>query len=229
LPPSYYYTQKSYPILYVTDGNVTFPVIKSVADMLMAGKEIKDIIIAGISYSEVTDAVTWNKKRIRIFIPTSDTLLAKAQNKGGADDFIKFIKYELFPAINKNYRTNPDSVALSGMSAGGLFNSYTLVTQPDLFKAYIINEPVLVWKNNSILHLETEYFSNHEELNATVYIAYGSSDNAISKENIDKLIQVLHKHNYKGLKLVTRIFEGETHMSLPATATATELKTLFHY
>ena len=76
LPPIYYYTQKSYPVLYVTDGNVTFPMVKSIADMLMVGKEIKDIIIVGISYVGITDADTWNKKRVRIFYPTSDTLIS---------------------------------------------------------------------------------------------------------------------------------------------------------
>jgi predicted alpha/beta superfamily hydrolase len=229
LPMGYSYSQKVYPVLCVTDGNVTFTMTKSAADMLMAMKEIKDIIIVGISYGEITDANSWNKKRIRIFYPTSDTLLAKGQNAGGADDFIKFIKYELFPVINKNYRTNSDSIAISGMSAGGLFNSYVLVTQPELFKGYIIEAPVLQWKNNSIFHLETEYFRIHKDLNTTVYIAYGSMDKLISIDNVVKFQQILKTHNYKGLNLVTRVFEGETHMSLPSTATADGLRTLFHY
>lgn len=225
LPFGYSSSKKCYPVLYVTDGETIFGMTKVIADLLAFCKEIKDIIIVGIGYGQKIDVIM--KKRIRDLRPIPDTLISKGQNVGGADDFLKFIQYELFPVINKNYRTNPDSIALKGMSLGGLFNSYILFTQPDLFKAYIIDEPTSTWKNNSILHLETEYFNNHKELNATVYLAYGSLDTNISQDNIVKLIKLIQMHNYNGLKLFTRVFEGETHCSLHSTAAASGLKTIF--
>jgi predicted alpha/beta superfamily hydrolase len=229
LPISYKTSQKSYPVLYVLDGDVTFVETKAVADWLQIVKEIKDIIVIGISYGQGIDY--WFNRRDKDLIPRSntarDTSYAKVQDVGEADNFLKFIQYELFPLVNKNYRTNPDSSTITGVSLGGLFNSYILFTQPELFKAYIINEPVLVWKNNSILKLEAEYFSNHKELNTTVYMACGSMDSLISIDEVIRFIQMIQMHNYKGLKFVPRMFEGETHLSLPSAATANGLKTLF--
>jgi uncharacterized protein len=226
LPIGYSSSQKSYPVLYVLDGDYAFGITKGIADLLMIGKEIKGIIVIGISYGKGVFA--WSIKRTRDLTPGHDTIFAKGQNTGGADNFLRFIQYELFPAVNRNYRTNPDSSAICGESLGGLLNSYILWKQPELFKGYIIISPSLIWNNKSVLKLESEYFVNHKELNKAVYVAYGSLDN---KEVIispaTELIQMIQTHNYKGLRLVTRVFDGETHMSVPSVAITNGLKTLF--
>jgi uncharacterized protein len=226
LPFGYSSSHKSYPVLYVLDGDYAFGITKGITDLLLIGKEIKGIIVIGISYGKGVFA--WSIKRTRDLTPSHDTIFAKGQNTGGADNFLKFVQYELFPAVNRNYRTNPDSSAICGESLGGLLNSYILWKQPELFKGYIIISPSLIWNNKSVLKLESEYFINHKELNKAVYIAYGSLD---SKEVIispaTELIQMIQMHNYKGLRLVTRVFEGETHMSVPSVAITNGLKTLF--
>ena len=226
LPIGYSSSNKSYPVLYVLDGDYLFGITKGIADLLMIGKEIKGIIVVGISYGK--GVFSWSIKRTRDLTPGHDTIFAKGQNTGGADNFLKFIQYEVFPAVNKNYRTEPDSSAICGESLGGLLNSYILWKQPELFKDYIIISPSLIWNNKSVLKLESEYFVNHKELNKAVYIAYGSLD---SKEVIispaTELIQMIQMHNYNGLRLVTRVFEGESHMSVPSVAITNGLKTLF--
>ena len=226
LPFGYSSSHKSYPVLYVLDGDYSFGITKGITDLLMIGKEIKGIIVIGISYGK--GVFEWSVKRTRDLTPGQDTIFAKGQNTGGADNFLKFVQYELFYAVNKNYRTNPDSSAICGESLGGLLNSYILWKQPELFKDYIIISPSLIWNNKSVLKLESEYFVNHKELNKAVYLAYGSLD---SKEVIispaTELIQMIQMHKYIGLRLVTRVFEGETHMSVPSVAITNGLKTLF--
>jgi hypothetical protein len=226
LPFGYSSSHKSYPVLYVLDGDYSFGITKGITDLLMIGKEIKGIIVIGISYGKGVYA--WSIKRTRDLTPSHDTIFAKGQNTGGADNFLKFVQYELFPAVNKNYRTNPDSSAICGESLGGLLNSYILWKQPELFKGYIIISPSLIWDNKSVLKLESEYFVNHKELNKAVYIAYGSLDNKeVIISPVTELIQMIQMHNYNGLRLVTRVFEGETHMSVPSVAITNGLKTLF--
>jgi uncharacterized protein len=228
LPNGYFSSQKSYPVLYVLDGDKAFGIAKGITDLLILGKEIKDLIVIGISYGQGTDI--WLKKRARDYTPGNDTIVAKGwfPTYGGADDFLKFIQNELFPVVNKNYRTNSDSSAIFGISFSGLLSSYILFKQPELFKGYIIADPSLFWNSKSVLKLETEYFRNHKELNCIVYMTYGSLD---SKELIinptNELIQMIQMHNYQGLKLVTRIFDGETHMSVFSTALTNGMKTLF--
>ena len=228
LPIDYAPSKKSYPVLYVLDGDKSFGMTKEIADWLMWSKEIKDIIVVGISYGQGMDA--WWQKRARDYSHCDDTINFKGWFKqtGGAENFLKFVKNELFPVINKNYKTNQDSTAIMGISLGGMLNTYVLFTQPDLFKGYIIIAPCLVWNNESILKMEVEYFSNHKDLNKLVYMTYGSLD---SKEIIinstNELVQTIQKRNYEGLKFTPRIFEGETHISVFSTALTNGLKTIF--
>lgn len=228
LPIGYAPSKKSYPVLYVLDGDKSFGMTKEIADWLMWSKEIKDIIVVGISYGQGMDA--WWQKRARDYSHCDDTINFKGWFKqtGGAENFLKFVKNELFPVINKNYKTNQDSTAIMGISLGGMLNTYVLFTQPDLFKGYIIIAPCLVWNNDSILKMEVEYFSNHKDLNKLVYMTYGSLD---SKEIIinstNELVQTIQKRNYEGLKFTPRIFEGETHISVFSTALTNGLKSIF--
>ena len=63
---------KEYPVVYLLDADKSVGMAKDIADWLMFGKEIQDIIIVGISYSK--DDETWWQNRSRDYIPTSDTL-----------------------------------------------------------------------------------------------------------------------------------------------------------
>jgi hypothetical protein len=228
LPIGYSPSKKSYPVLYVLDGDKSFGMTKEIADWLMWGNEIKDIIVVGISYGKGTDI--WWEKRARDYTHCNDTVTAKGwfKNTGGAENFLKFVKNELFSAINKNYRTNQDSTAIIGISFGGMLSSYVLFTQPELFNGYIITAPPLSWNYKSIFKLETEYFSNHKELNKTVYIAYGTLDDKDLIINpTNEFIKNIQMQNYGGLKFVPQIFEGETHILVYSTALTNGLKTIF--
>jgi predicted alpha/beta superfamily hydrolase len=226
LPIGYSASTKSYPVYYFTDGDVAFGMTKENAGLLMMGKDIKDIIVVGICYGQ--GIVNWFTKRTRDLTPTSDTIIAKGMISGEADNFLKFIQYELFPVINKNYRTIPDSNAIGGHSFGGLLDAYILFKQPKLFKKYVIGSPSLIWDNKFISKLETEYFSNYKELNCNVYIYYASMD---GKDEIinptNELIQNIKAHNYQGLRLAIRVFEGETHTSVPASGITSGLRAIF--
>jgi predicted alpha/beta superfamily hydrolase len=226
LPIGYYHSEKSYPVLYVLDGDKSFGMIKGITDWLIWSKEIKDIIIIGISYGKGTDV--WWEKRARDYTQYKDTVYYYYPNAGGADNFLKFIRNELFPIVNTSYRTNQDSNAIMGLSFGGLLSTYVLLTQPDMFKGYIIISPALFWNGNSILKTEIEYFNKHKELNKMVYMAYGSLDNkdwVIDPTN--ELIQIMQEHKYEGLKFILKEFQGETHISVYPVALTNGLKAAF--
>jgi predicted alpha/beta superfamily hydrolase len=228
LPIGYAPSKKSYPVLYVLDGDKSFGMTKEIADWQMWSQEIKDIIVVGISYGQGMDA--WWQKRARDYSHCADTINVKwVKEAGGADNFLKFVKNELFPVINQNYKTNQDSIAIMGLSLGGMLGTYILFTQPELFKGYIIIAPGLGWNNNSILKMEDEFYKNHKELNKLLYMAYGSLDNnKVLVVNPSKdFMQTIQKRNYAGLKFVPEVLEGETHISVYATALTHGLKTVF--
>jgi predicted alpha/beta superfamily hydrolase len=226
LPSGYSHSDKSYPVLYVLDGDKSFGMTKGVIDWLVWTNEIRNIIIVGISYGRGNSI--WWEKRARDFTPFKDTVYYYYPNAGGANNFLSFVKNELFPIVNKNYRTLQDSNVIMGLSFGALLSSYALFTQPDMFKGYIIISPSLFWNGNSILKTEADYFSKHKELNKIVYLAYGSSDDkdwVIDPTN--EFIQILQMHKYEGLKFTQQVFKGETHISVYPVALTHGLKTVF--
>lgn len=228
LPVNYLSYDYSFPVLYVLDGDKSFGMTKEIADWLMWFAEIRDIIVVGISYGQGTDS--WWEKRERDYTHSNDSLNAKGSIKktGGADNFLRFVKNELIPVINKKYKAIPDRNAIMGISYGGMLASYVLFSQPDLFKSYIIIGPTLVWNHESILSMEKRYFNDHKALNKTVYIAYGSEDSKGWVINpTDEFLKNIQLHNYEGLKLTQQVLEGETHISAYATALTHGLKILF--
>ena len=228
LPAGYFRSSRSYPVLYVLDGDKSFGMTKELTDWLTWSNEIRNIIIVGISYGKGTNI--WWEKRSRDFTQFKDTVYYYYPNAGGADNFLGFIKNELFPVVNKNYRTNPDSNTIMGLSFGGLLSTYVLLAQPDMFKNYIIISPSLFWNGNSILKTESEYFSKHKELDKVVYMAYGSLDDknwVIDPAN--EFIQILKMRKYEGLKFIPQVFNGETHISVYPVALTHGLKTVFKH
>jgi predicted alpha/beta superfamily hydrolase len=225
LPIGYSPEKKSYPVLYVLDGDKSFGMTKEITDWMIWSNEIEEIIVVGIRYEQ-----GWWLKRARDYSHCADTINVKwVKEAGGADNFLKFVKNELFPVINQNYKTNQDTIAIMGLSLGGMLGTYILFTQPELFKGYILIAPSLGWNNNSILKIEDGYFGNHKELNKLVYMAYGSLDNnKVLVVNPSKdFMQTIQKRNYTGLKFVPEVLEGETHISVYATALTHGLKTIF--
>jgi predicted alpha/beta superfamily hydrolase len=226
LPNGYVRSDKSYPVLYVLDGDKSFGMTKEITDWLTFTNEISNIIVVGISYGKGTNS--WWEKRARDYTQYKDTVYYYYPNAGGADNFLNFIKNELFPVVNKNYRTIQDSNAIMGLSFGALLGTYILFTQPDMFKSYIIISPSLFWNNNSILLTEADYFRKHKELNKTVYLAYGSSDNSDWVINpTTELLKMVDSHKYEGFKFTQQVFKGETHISVFPVALTHGLKLVF--
>ena len=90
LPIAYKHSDKSYPVLYVLDGDKSFGMTKEITDWLTWDKEIKDLIVVGISYGKGSEA--WWNKRARDFTQFKDTVYYYYPNAGGANNFLSFIK-----------------------------------------------------------------------------------------------------------------------------------------
>ncbi len=228
LPLGYSLSEKSFPVLYVLDGDKAFGITKGIADWLMIGKEIKDIIVVGISYGHGLSE--WWFNRARDYTHCNDTIVARGRfkNAGGADNFLEFMQNELFPEVNKNYKTNPDSSFICGSSFGGMFCTYVLFKKPEMFRGYIIAAPTLMWNDRSLLKLEIEYSGNHKELNKTVFIADGTHSDPVWTNNpTSEFISNVKNHNYTGLVFIPQNYEDETHISVFPSALTSGLKTMF--
>jgi hypothetical protein len=130
LPGTYANSDKTYPVVYLTDGNGLLPLVRGISEALSGGLEIPRLIIVGIGY-DTDDARAWGRLRERDFLPTdasaTDASRRQAFTKAGvrrgqAGAFLRFIQEELKPFINANYRTNSED----GTYIGNVTNVKTL-------------------------------------------------------------------------------------------------------
>ncbi len=122
LPADYNKFKQKYPVLYLLDGEFFFLQATSAVQYLselgyIRNQPISQMIVVGIV----------NIDRNRDYTPTY-----APKQKGGlefptsgkAEKFLEYLKSELFPYIESNYRTQPYRI-LTGWSLGGLFAVYT--------------------------------------------------------------------------------------------------------
>lgn len=235
LPSTYADSENAYPVVYLCDGNGLFPLVRCITEGLSGGLEIPRLIIVGIGY-DTDDASEWGRLRERDLLPTdaSATNAARRQRytrtgirRGQADLFLRFIREELRPFINANYRTNPEDNAFLGNSYGGLFGLYALFRHPDTFNRYVIGSPAIHHDNKVVLTYESEYAAAHDDLPVRMYVAVGAREEMDGHlidpslqfvTNVKVLAERLQERCYPGLQLTMEVLQNETHFSvIPAT------------
>ncbi|MBT8379950.1 MAG: hypothetical protein KJN64_12055 [Ignavibacteria bacterium] len=205
LPDGYDAAEKSYPVLYVLDGDISYGIAASISRYLEIGSNIPELIVIGIGYGAVDKDA--GKKRNRDY---------RTNDAGGAENFKKFISEELIPYIDSNFRTITTNRTIAGYSLGGLYALYSLFTQPEVFNKYIIGSPYLLPANFIIFDYEEQATSTLGNVNAKIFISVGSEASEEKYFNpIDELVTIMQDRNHPDLKIETKVFDGSTHLDGP--------------
>lgn len=128
LPEDYALSKKSYPVLYMHDGQNLFDALTSsygewgVDELMDSVPAKKQWIVVGIDHG--------NTKRLTEYNPF-DSKFGKAEGDAYAD----FLAQTLKPYIDQRFRTKRDvsNTAIAGSSMGGLISFYTAFKYPALF------------------------------------------------------------------------------------------------
>lgn len=133
---------KTYPVIYVLDGESHFKSVVAMVDYLSGANIIPPMIVVGILHSN----------RMRDLTPTiEDTVTdSHGENSGDGESFMSFIKNELFPAIQSKYSTAPYRI-LIGHSVGGLTVINTLIHHKEFFNSYVSIDASLWWDKHSLV------------------------------------------------------------------------------
>lgn len=190
-PPSYEKNKDSLPVMYMADGGIKedFPHIANTLAELIKQEKIKPIILVGIE----------NTERRRDL--TGFTEVAKdkeiAPVVGGSQKFRMFLKEELFPEINKRYRTT-NNKSIIGESASGLFVIETFFLTPEMFDNYIAFDPSLWWNNHYLVRKAKEYLSEFPMKEKKLWFA--GSDTADISPYTKALAETLKQENLPNIK-----------------------------
>lgn len=136
---------------------------------------------------------------------------------GGAPQFLRVLKEEIIPLIDRSYPTSSDR-GIEGVSMGGLFVAYAMLEEPELFTRYAMISPSLWYpwgrEKGMILAREPEFAKQHPTFKKTVYINVGSEENstmiAVAWQFVRQLCNSMSAGYYKGLDLGAETIAGES-------------------
>ncbi len=235
-----------FPVLYVLDGQPLFGMVKEIARYLRPSNQLPDLLIVGIGY-ETDDPSEVERLRFRDLTPTrvesEETWLLEHNPEvagevisGGARDFLAFIRDELKPWVSRRFQADAEDATIVGHSLGGLFALIALFQQPDLFQRYLIGSPSLWWDHFITFQHEEAFSASHADPDANVFLGIGELEEDANDPqsiqdamvaNVEKLDERLRSRNYPGLKLTTRVFDGENHQSVVPALLSHGLRTNF--
>ena len=191
MPEEYKSSSDSLPVMYMPDGGIEedFPHIANTFAKLIKSKKISPMILVGIENTE---------RRRDLSGPTDvETDKEVAPVVGGSEKFRVFIYDELFPEINKRYRTS-NKKGILGESLAGLFVVETFLIKPEMFDYYIAFDPSLWWNNHFLVRNSKEFLANEKAVGKKLWFA-GSSASDISIYT-QELSKILTNSNVKGLE-----------------------------
>ncbi|MFN8284233.1 MAG: alpha/beta hydrolase-fold protein [Chitinophagales bacterium] len=190
-PAEYTTGNDSFPVMYMADGGIKedFPHIANTLAALVKAKKIKPLILVGIE----------NTQRRRDLTGFTEVATDKeiAPVVGGSAKFRAFISDELFPEINKRYRTTHEK-SIIGESASGLFVVETFFMAPELFDAYIAFDPSLWWNNHYLVRTAKEHLTKFPATEKRLW--FGSSNAEDISVYTKELAAVLTTANLSNLK-----------------------------
>lgn len=135
--PENYDKTRHYPVVYLLDGGITFPMLSGYYRYLQLANDVPEMIIVGISYG----ADDWQAGNNRGHDFTAPS--AEAEHYGGAENFAQVFTQQFFPLIEQRYSVEPKQRTIFGQSLGGQFVLYALLNQPQMFWGYIASNPAL--------------------------------------------------------------------------------------
>jgi len=228
LPPGYEETTITYPVVYMLDAYEIFGLQLQTYQQLVFFETVHPLILVGINYNFEGKPFYEGLKdylyiRSRDFTPTylSQEKIIEKHGKGfadlvpvsgGGEKFFRFIREELFPFIESEYRADPNDRGIFGYSLGGLFSTYALFNDPASFQKYFIGSAFLAWDDQAVFNFYKESKFNALKNPLKVYISVGELEGKRMKDSWQKLKGFLEEKQ-PHILLQTEILNGESHLS----------------
>jgi predicted alpha/beta superfamily hydrolase len=214
---------KTYPVIYVLDGNLLFTSVHAMQNSMAITRELPEAFIVGIGY-DTTDFPSISGKRNRDLSPTDGgehRALFPSDPRysfGGAAAFLKFLITELKPAIEQRYPVDAIDSTIVGSSFGGLFASWVLLTQPGAFQRFVLCSPALWWHGEKVWEWIVQCVAERNELPARVLVTAGGLETI---EETKRLLGDLSKRGGHSKVLADRLVSFYEHQGWPRMAEIT--------
>ncbi len=220
LPGGYAGSTKKYPVVYLMDSQWDFPLVNAIYGEQYYDGFIPGLIIVGVTWGGTKPNP--DSLRARDYTPTAE---ARVPQSGGADKFLSFMKEELFPFIESNYRAEPGNRILMGCSLGGLFTMYTMFTHTDMFSGYIAASPAVGWDNEVLYSYEKKFAAQKINTPIRLYMTVGEVER--SRPAFEKMAKMAADRKYTNVSLRSKVLENTGHSGTKAETYARGLQYIF--
>jgi len=218
VPDGYATSTKKYPVLFLLDGQWAFnPTVQALA--WLSNPQY------GMIPQTIVVSLHTGDNRMNVMAPTMDK---QRKEGGGGDKLYQFIKEELIPFVDKNYRTYNYRV-IGGASLGGLFVMYAFVNDPYLFNGYLSLSPAMWWDSNVMLDRTKAFLLKNPNLHSRIYLALANEG---PQMGVDSLASILEKCGSKDIVWKYDKQEKEVHETVGYKGTWDGMKFLladWHY
>ncbi|VXA90473.1 DUF3693 domain-containing protein [Brevundimonas sp. G8] len=224
LPASYDTSpQRRYPVLYVTDADYAFPIIRQIARRVnLDGPVIEEFILVGLSYSRGDSGTI---SRNRDYTPTPNgPRSSSSMLHGGGTAYQTYLKTQALPFVESRFRADPARRILLGHSYGGLLGAQVLFTDPGLFHAYVLGSPSFWYDKRHIMGMEADYARTHRDLPADVFMYIGgwevpgpdrrNTSSADMVADVRTMERTLKSRAYPGLTVRSTVLVDEDHLTV---------------
>ncbi|MVN20661.1 alpha/beta hydrolase [Mucilaginibacter sp. HMF7410] len=201
LPPDYHAETKSYPVLYMHDGQNLFDNHSASfgewgVDEYLDSVGKPEIIVVGIDHG--------NNERLLEYNPYDSE---HGVGKGNA--YVDFLVYNLKPYIDSNFRTQKGAscTSIAGSSMGGLISMYAAVKYPDVFGNAGVFSPAF-WMAPAIFS-----FAEEKELpgSSGFYFICGDLESGQMVPDMEKMASIIAQKNLKQGSLKVEVIVGGRH------------------
>ncbi len=220
LPLTYFDSDNTYPVFYVTDGFYTSGLAAATFDMLSMPKQVSEAIIVAIDYVSY-DMVDYSRNRFRDHMQTHVT---GYEPSGGADKFLAFFEKELFPFVERNFRADASERCYSGHSSGALFGAYILLSKPHLFNKYMLGDPAYWWDNREIIERAKKSSGKLKGLQLLIYTYVTEDENQL--KDFNEFNDII-KGSLGQELVIDEVYKNETHHSVAITAFSKAVRALY--
>jgi len=209
-PAGYEESNIRFPTLYITDGAENFFIATAIVNFLSRSGQIPRMVVVGIP----------NVNRNRDLSPS---IIQGTSNQGGGNNFLNFFQKELIPYVDETYKTTNYRI-LFGHSLGGVFATYTMISKPELFNAFIAASPYLAYDNWYVINEAESKLADPSNFERQLFITLGNEP--AYHESLDKFTSLL-EDNTKTLRWDYQIFSDETHGSIPVISILKGLRYIY--
>lgn len=205
LPPNYKTSNKSYPVVYMHDGQNLFDDATS-----FSGEWGVDEILNGLSKENGLEFIVvgidnGGEKRLNEYSPWENERYGVAEGEA----YIEFVVNTLKPLIDKTFRTksSKENTAIMGSSMGGLISHYAGLNYPAVFGKIGVFSPSF-WYSTTVF----EFSAKKSNLKDTrMYFLVGDKEGENMVSDMKRMTILMKSKGFKTTNVFEKVVAGGKH------------------